>query len=349
VTLCPARLEPVFSPRPWGALSLAPCFAEKSNLTEPIGEAWMTGNECVFAGGPFGGRMLGEAWPEMGTEWAGTSVKRAGIFPILVKFIFSEEKLSVQVHPDDEYASKHEAAAGGVGKTEMWYAIKARPGAEVLAGLKPGVTAEKFRQAIADGTAEDCLEHVRLNEGEAIFIPARTAHTIGPGLVLCEIQQHSDLTYRVFDYNRRDAQGRTRELHIDKAMDVMRFGKQTSGKTESVVLETNAATGTFLVICRYFATEKWKLSGDISLTTSPERFELLITLEGSGEIRSKSGPLKYGRAQTWLVPAALGEYSLKTETPTTLLRTYPPGESVDLEKFLAGRGVKEENWPRLIR
>jgi mannose-6-phosphate isomerase len=309
----------------------------------------MTGNECVFAGGPFAGRKLGEAWPDMPVEWSGTSVRRGGIFPLLIKFIFANEKLSVQVHPDDEYASKNERAAGGVGKTEMWYAIKARPGAEVLAGLKPGVTAEAFRRAIADGTAEDCLERVPLKEGEAIFIPARTAHTIGPGLVLCEIQQHSDLTYRVFDYNRRDAHGRTRELHVDKALDVMRFGNQTCGKTENAILETKAATGTFLVICRYFATEKYQFAGDVPLATSHERFELLITLEGSGEIHSQSGTLKYGPAQTWLMPAALGEYHLKSEMPTTLLRTYPPGESANYEKFLAARGVKKEHWPRLIR
>ena len=349
MTISPARLEPIFSPRPWGVLSLAPFFPEKSNLTEPIGEAWMTGNDCVFAGGPFAGRKLGEAWPDMPVEWSGTAVKRAGIFPLLIKFIFASEKLSVQVHPDDEYASKHEAAAGGVGKTEMWYIVKARPGAEVLAGLKPGVTAEKFRKAIEDGTAEDCLEHVPMQAGEAIFIPARTAHTIGAGLVICEIQQHSDLTYRVYDYNRRDAHGRSRELHIDKAMHVMRFGAQTCGKTENAILETSKAAGTFLVICRYFATERWQFAGEVSLTTSPERFELLITLEGSGEIRSQGGSVKYGPAQTWLMPATLGAYSLKSETPTIVLRTYPPGESVNHEKFLAARGVKQEHWPRLIR
>ncbi len=108
----------------------------------------------------------------------------------------------------------------------------ARPGAEVLAGLKPGVTPEIFKRAIEDGSAEDCLQHVPLRAGEAIFVPAGTAHTIGAGLVLCEVQEYSDLTYRVFDYNRRDAQGRSRELHIEKALQVMRFGEQHGGKIE---------------------------------------------------------------------------------------------------------------------
>src|SRR5262249_488386 len=114
--VCPARLEPVFSPRPWGARSLAPYFPEKTDLPEPIGEAWFTDDECRFADGPFAGMKLGEAWPKMPPEWAGTRVKTAEAFPLLVKFIFPEEKLSVQVHPDDDYAAKHEQAAGGRGK-----------------------------------------------------------------------------------------------------------------------------------------------------------------------------------------------------------------------------------------
>src|SRR6202034_1926958 len=224
--LCPARLEPIFSPRPWGSRSLAPFFPEQSGLAEPLGEAWMTGSECRFANGPFAGKKLGEAWPKMPTEWAGTRADPSAAFPLLVKFIFAEEKLSVQVHPDDDYAARHEKAAGGRGKTEMWYAIHARPGAEVLTGLKPGVTPEIFKRAMEDGSAENCSQHVPLHAGEAIFVPAGTAHTIGAGLVLCEVQEYSDLTYRVLDYNRRDAQGRSRELHIEKALQVIRFGEQ---------------------------------------------------------------------------------------------------------------------------
>jgi mannose-6-phosphate isomerase len=185
VILCPARLEPIFSPRPWGALSLAPFFPDKSNLAEPLGEAWMTGNDCRFASGPFAGQKLGDAWPRMPAEWAGTLANRGSSFPLLLKFIFTEEKLSVQVHPSDDYADQHEKAAGGRGKTEMWYAMRARPGAEVMVGLKQGVTRENFERAIIDGTAEECLEHVPLRAGDAIFVPAGTVHTIGPGLVLC--------------------------------------------------------------------------------------------------------------------------------------------------------------------
>ncbi len=169
----------------------------------------------------------------MPIEWTGTRADRGGLFPLLVKFIFAEDKLSVQVHPNDDYAGEHEKAAGGRGKTEMWYAMRARAGAEVLVGLKRGVTLDSFKRAIADGTAEECLEHVPLKAGDAIFVPAGTAHTIGPGLVLCEIQQNSDLTYRVYDYNRRDAQGRARELHVEKALEVIQFGRTEGRKNRA--------------------------------------------------------------------------------------------------------------------
>lgn len=347
--LCPARLEPTFSPRPWGALSLAPFFPEKSQLAEPIGEAWMTGTESAFANGPYAGRKLGEVWPEMPAEWRGTSICRSALFPILTKFIFAEDKLSVQVHPDDEYAGEHERAAGGFGKTEMWYTLRARPGAEVLAGLKPEVTREKFQQAIADGTAESCLEHVPLTEGEAIFIPARTAHTIGPGLVLCEIQQHSDLTYRVFDYNRPDAHGRMRELHIEKALAALRFGPQTCAKLQPLRLEHAGAKEAFFIACPYFATEEWSFDVALSRGTSPERFELLVFLRGSGSIGWRQGNAEYGPAQAWLLPSALGTYQLNPASSTTLLRTYVPGDRTALERHFAERGVKREHWARLIR
>jgi mannose-6-phosphate isomerase len=339
----------MFSPRPWGVLSLAPFFPDMSSLSSPVGEAWMTGNQSVFADGPFAGRQLGQAWPAMPAAWRGAAIPAAGLFPILTKFIFSEDKLSLQVHPDDAYAAKHEAAAGGIGKTEMWYALRSRPGAEVLAGFKPGVTALSFREAMVNGNAEDCLEHVPLAEGESIFIPARTAHTIGPGFVLCEIQQHSDLTYRLYDYNRLDAEGRARELHIDKALAVVRFGQQTCGKPEPVRIDREGAKETYIVACRYFATEKWEFSSPISRSTLGDRFEVLILLDGTGEIAWDGGRTAYARAHTYLFPASLGTYRLLPTSHTSLLRTFVPGDRMDFEDYFAQRGVGKSDWARLMR
>ncbi len=348
MTLCPARLEPTFSARPWGSGSLAPYFPEMSNLAEPIGEAWIAGNDCRFADGPFEGRKLGEVWPEMPPEWAGTEIQRSGDVPLLVKFIFPQDKLSVQVHPDDAYAGRHEQQAGGRGKTEMWYAVEARRGAEVLVGLKPSVTREDFRRAIADGTAENCLGRVRLETGDAVFVPAGTAHTIGPGLVLCEVQQNSDLTYRVYDYHRRDAQGRPRPLHIEKALEVMRFGEQIGGKVQPAKIERNGIEETHYVVCRYFATERWAFARSIEASSSKERFELLVFLEGHGEIRWRDRSLAYALGQAWLIPAALGPFTLAPDAATSLLRTYVPGDLQKLKRRMMDRGVSEAEWTGLV-
>lgn len=346
--LSPARLEPTFSPRPWGARSLAPLFPEMASLAEPIGEAWMTGNESRFANGAFKDQTLGQAWPVMSPEWIGTAVSRDAFFPLLVKFIFTEEKLSVQVHPDDAYASVHEKAAGGRGKTEMWYALRARAGAEVLVGLRPDVTAEDFRRAIVDGTAENCLQQVPLSQGEAIFVPARTAHTIGAGLVLCEIQQQSDLTYRVYDYNRRDAQGRPRELHIDKALAVMRFGLQSGGKTDPVAIQRGPLKRTFIAACRYFLTERWDFAELVETASSGEHFEILTTLQGSGQFRWATGRVEYRPAQAWLIPAALGKFEVRPNAQTSILRTYPPASLEAVRRDLAVANLTEPEISRLV-
>lgn len=309
----------------------------------------MTGNECRFAGGPFAGRKLGEAWREMPPEWIGTRIDRAAGFPLLVKFIFAAEKLSVQVHPDDEYAGRHEAAAGGRGKTEMWYAVHAEPGAEVLLGMKPDVTLDRFKRAIADGTAENCLEHVALRPGEAVFVSAGSAHTIGAGFVLCEVQQQSDLTYRVYDYNRRDAQGRSRELHIEKALDVMRFGKQTCGRLEPARVERDGVSESHFVACPYFATERWDFATSARAASSPEHFDIAIILEGSGSIRWSGGSAKYAPAHVWLIPAALGQYEFAPEARTSLLRTYVPGDLAELKRGLGARGVDDSVLSKLLR
>jgi mannose-6-phosphate isomerase len=348
VILCPVRLEPIFSPRPWGWLSLAPFFPQQSNPTEPVGEAWMTGNECCFANGPFRGQLLRDAWPKMPPEWTGTRADRARPFPILVKFIFTKQKLSVQVHPGDAYAAQHEKNSAGRGKTEMWYALRAQPGAEVMVGFRPGATKEAFRRAIADGTAENWLARIPVRTGESIFVPAGTVHTIGPGLVLCEIQEHSDITYRVYDYNRRDARGKSRELHIEKALDVIQFGEQSGGKIEPARIERGGLAETYLAACPYFATVKWEYSGRIALATSREHLDLLILLDGSGSICWGDERVEYAPMQVWMLPAALSAYELAPDSSTTLLRTYVPDHPDDFARPLADQGISEETLSRLV-
>lgn len=341
------RLAPTFVPRVWGTRDLSPLFPEQSQEPENIGEAWLTGDECSFVSGEFAGRTLGEVWPSLSEEWTGTQLRGMERIPLLVKFIFPEEKLSIQVHPDDAYAEQHEAAAGGVGKTEMWYVVTAREGAEMRVGLRPDVTRESFGRAIADGTVEDCIERVPVHTGDAIFVPAGTAHTICPGVVLCEIQQHSDLTYRIFDYNRLGTDGKPRPLHIRQALEVIHFGEQSGGRCEPLQITHGPVTETFYAACRYFATERWELRERVAAVTSPERFELLIFLDGRGQIEFADGAEPYAPAEVWLLPAALGAYQLVPESPTTLLRAYVPDLN-DFVRRLSDQHVEEAAWSRVV-
>jgi mannose-6-phosphate isomerase len=364
VNVAPALLEPLRVARIWGAPSLAPLYPDSEKFIGRIGEVWLTGETCRFAIGPFRGQTLAEAWPQMPAEWTGTRLTEQERIPLLAKFIFPGDKLSVQVHPDDAYAQKNERAAGGVGKTEMWYVAAAMPGATVRVGLAPSVTREAFLRSISEGSTERYLESIAVQAGDTIFVPAGTVHMIGPGVVLYEMQQYSDLTYRVFDYNRFGAGGTSRELHVEKAMDVLRFGppaaaELSAGRVEPIALEGGPkAQRLLLVACRYFAVERWKFSDRVTIETSPERFEVLTPLAGTGRfafpssvpegvsraaraaappeagVSTADAEFSYAPGQSWLVPAALGTYSFEPAAPTTMLRAYVPNLDA-LEQELA--------------
>jgi mannose-6-phosphate isomerase len=217
-----------------------------------------------------------------------------------------------------------------------------------MVGLKPDVTSDSFTRAIVQGTAEECLEAIPLRAGDGVFVPAGTVHTIGPGLLLCEIQENSDITYRVFDYNRLTAEGKPRPLHIEQALAVINFDEQSGGQLEPLRISRGAVTETYFIACRYFATEKWDFAARIAAVTSPEHFDLLIFLEGRGRIESSGGAVDYAPAQVWLLPAGLGAYQLAPAAPTTLLRTYVPDIVNDFVRRLSEQKVEESAWARLV-
>lgn len=326
----PSRLEPIFDRRLWGMTDLSPLFPQFHKEESPIAEAWLTGDQCPVATGPFTGRKLGQAWAAMPPEWKGARCRDEKQIPLLVKFLFPGDRPSIQVHPDDAYAGQHEFAAGGRGKTEMWHFVAARPGAELLYGLQKDVTAESFRRAIAQGTVESHVAALPVAAGDTVFVPAGTVHTIGAGTVLCEIQQQSDITYRVFDFNRLGPDGKPRPLHVDKALAVIRFEQQVGGKTTPVRIATPHLTESYLAACPYFATEKWEFDQRTGGVTSRESFELLIFLSGAGVMEYQGESVDYARAQAWFLPASLGPYQLQPREPTALLRTYVP----DLNSFV---------------
>lgn len=336
----PCRLEPRLVPRIWGRRSLGPIFPAFADLPEPIGEVWLSGAECVFAEGPFAGQSLGHAWREMDAKWKGTAPGANGNFPLLAKFLFPESRLSIQVHPGDAYAARVEAETGGSGKTEMWHVLAADPGAEVLLGLDPGMDADSLRRAIADGSLETRLRHLPVAAGDTIYIPAGTVHAIGPGVLLCELQQYSDVTYRLFDYNRVDSRGKQRALHVEKALDVIAFGASAAGKTRPVARRRGAAEVIQLAACRYFSTERWQMEQPADVVASREHFDLLIFLAGSGVVADEEGERVYHPGETWFVPADHAGFRIEPASATVLLRS-SVADLVQLKRRLAAEGVTE--------
>jgi mannose-6-phosphate isomerase len=233
-------------------------------------------------------------------EWGGEVwFEGPANLPLLVKYIFTTAKLSVQVHPDDDYARRHEQSRG---KTEMWHILSAQPGAKIAAGFREPIAPERLRESAVSGEIMDLLAWHEARPGDTFFIPAGTVHAIGEGLVLCEIQQHSDITYRLYDY------GRPRELHLEQAARVSHLGPHAARQ---------AARDGVLVRCDYFTTEKLKISG-ARHQPSADRLELWVVLEGSGEIAGH--PMSAG--EVWHIAA--GSPAFEVSGQATLLRTQAP-------------------------
>jgi mannose-6-phosphate isomerase len=245
--LAPFLVEPRFAGRVWGYRDLHPWYDRAAAPGEdPIGEVWLTGDECRVLSGEHAGKLLGDLFRECSVELLGAGAPVADS-PLLIKVIFAREKLSVQVHPDDKLAQKYGQPRG---KTECWYALAAEPGAEVAAGLKPGVTMEQVRAGIHDGTLEQSLNMLPVSAGDMILVDAGTVHAIWPGSILLETQQNSDITYRMYDY------GRPRELHIEKSLEAARLVTR-AGKVAPRVL----ADRTILLDADYFRVERIAVVG----------------------------------------------------------------------------------------
>ncbi|HEY3705265.1 MAG TPA: type I phosphomannose isomerase catalytic subunit [Terracidiphilus sp.] len=245
-TLAPFLIEPRFVPRVWGFDDLRPWFDwsrfEKGREAgDPLGEVWLTGDDCHIATGPYSGKILADVIAQEPRAILGPVAPRVES-PLLIKVIFAREKLSVQVHPDDKLAQKYGDPRG---KTECWYALDSQPDAQVAAGLKPGVTMDQVRAGIQNGTLEDSLNVLPVERGDMIFVDAGTVHAIWPGSILLETQQNCALTYRMYDY------GRPRELHIEKSLEATRLTTR-AGK----VLPVSRPDRTILVDVEYFRVER---------------------------------------------------------------------------------------------
>ena len=342
-----SRLEPFFSPRIWGQLSLAPWSPDKVNLKEPLGEAWLTAFDSRVSNGPFAGKTLREMWQTMPADWRGSRNSSLAEFPILIKFIFPNDKLSIQVHPDDSYAAKHEQKAGGRGKTEMWHLVWAKSGAEILFGLNPGVSKQDFLKALGDHTVENLLPHIPVETGDTYFVPAGTQHAMGAGLVVCEIQEYSDLTYRVYDFGRVDSSGKPRELHVEKALEVTNFGAGGGGKIEPLALHSPDARKYLLAACEYFATERWVCNRATPIESDPAEFQVFVVLEGTGAFHDANQDFPYRAGEAWFLPANLPTTLLQPDGVSSVLRVTVP-DTRALRRQLRNQGFKDHEISRVV-
>ncbi|MBV9224614.1 MAG: class I mannose-6-phosphate isomerase [Acidobacteriaceae bacterium] len=286
----PFELLPLFRERVWGRESLLPYYSSAVTVNKRIGEIWFTFNENDTALGKSLGQVISE---NSGILGAGANLDHAGICPLLVKLIFTTERLSVQVHPDDAYAREHH---GCLGKTEAWYVMDVQPPGEVAVGFREQLTPDRFGAAVKSGEVENLLDWRVANPGDVIFTPAGTVHAIGAGLTICEIQENSDVTYRLYDY------GRPRELHLEHGVKVSHLGPHTH---QSQVIPMGEGRDS-LLSCDYFHIERLRPKERIEIGSHQPFYSLLICTKGDGIINGE--PFTAGRS--WFVPAGNNPFKI---------------------------------------
>jgi mannose-6-phosphate isomerase len=311
--LGPFRLAPWFSERPWGRRDLRPWYAS-TGTGEPVGEAWLTGPESLVETGAFAGKTLAEVAAQAGEALVGAGwidKDKGAEFPLLVKLLFPNDKLSVQVHPDDAQA---QAMGQPRGKTECWYVLEAVPGATIALGLREGATAEAVRAAIADGTLEKLLEWVPVEVGDMIFVDAGTVHAIGPGVVLLETQQTCDITFRMYDY------GRPRELHVEPALRVMKL-KTAAGKVKPVAMDGFVR----LIEQKYFVMDRYDIAGVGEVSVATDGPGCLVGLSGGAAvIGGPEGEVELVAGKAVVVPVECPSVIVETGVGASFVKCWAP-------------------------
>jgi mannose-6-phosphate isomerase len=321
-------MSPAFDPRPWGTLDLSAIYPNHK-FNERIGEAWLTGDNCVVANGPLSKRTLADLSKEFGSELVGTAAPDPQRFPLLLKFLFTEEKLSVQVHPDDATAQRFGEPWG---KTECWYVAHARPGSQIALGLKPGVTRAQFEQAIHDKSAEGLLNWVNIYQGEMIYMAGGTVHTIGPGAVLLETQQQSDTTYRLYDY------GRPRPLHLERGLASVKE-RNASGKVirpAPVAINGGRNRRSSMIAAPYFTVDLFELKEPQDFSIELEKndsgkksAQILVAIEGCGVVEAQGrDPVTLAKGDAVVIPAALQSFTVRPQWAVEFLKASVPSAAV---------------------
>lgn len=319
--LPPLRFTPVFKPALWGGDRLRAMFGAPPSA-DPIGEAWLL-SDCgdspsVVRDGPLAGTTLRELMTRMPERLLGRVAALRGRFPLLIKFIHACRPLSVQVHPTDAQA-RHLEGPTAVGKTEAWFILEADEGARVYAGLPPSATADTLRRAILRDAVEDVLFAHAPHPGDCYLLPAGTVHAIGGGLVLFEVQQTSDLTYRLYDWGRTDPKtGRPRELHLEKGLACVDYGLGPCRPARPTTEVRGRAKRAPLTECRYFTLGKWDTARPFATGAAGE-CRVLAGIDGRAVIRHRGTEYPLGLGDVWLLPAETGRVDVIPNGPATIL------------------------------
>lgn len=321
--LYPLKFKPLFKERIWGGRELELSFGKKLPKDKIIGESWeisgVKGDVSVVANGFLKGNNLQELIETYMGDLVGDRVYETfgDEFPLLIKLIDAQDFLSIQVHPDDELSKQRH---GAYGKTEMWYVIDHKPGAELFLGFNQEVDKEKYMRYLAKGELDSLLTRFKVEKGSAYFIPAGAIHAIGKGILIAEIQQTSDVTYRVFDFNRVDDQGKSRELHTELAIDAINY-EQRDDYDVTKVAKSNQVVQ--LESCKYFETNKIAIDGSVAREFGDlDSFVIYICLEGSLEVKTDAGSETISKGESILVPAIFSD--IKLEGKGEVLESYIP-------------------------
>ncbi len=333
----PYLLEPLLKPLIWGGDALVSHYGKPGDPGVKYGESWECWDQNRALNGPLTGKTVADLRGLLGPELMGP-LDSGRIFPVLTKIIDARDSLSVQVHPDDAYAQAHEHQPNG--KTECWYILSAAPGAHLILGWKRDTTRNEYLQRVADGSLTELLRRVTVKPGDVFYLPAGTLHAIGAGIQLYETQQASDLTYRIFDWNRVDAQGRSRELHVQKAADVLDYRRSDASAIAPLLYAAGGLSRAALVADPRFTLERIEVrgaGGEIDLEGMP----LIVWALHSGiEISGAAHSVRLPAYATALIPAAAGSVMVRSDDSNAkLLAATIPADARALRRRLAAAGV----------
>ena len=318
--LYPLTFHPIFKERIWGGRNIEKLYSKQLPSGALIGESWeisdRPGDVSVIANGPLAGKDLRWLMEHHAAELLSSAGPQGGRFPLLIKILDAQEKLSLQVHPPAHKA----ASLGGEPKTEMWHIASAAPGAELYVGLKCGVTRTDFERKIREGTVADCFHRVTVRAGDTMFLPSGRVHAIGAGLVIFEIQQNSDTTYRVFEWNRVGLDGKPRELHVAESLASMDFNDFEPSLVESRLSTGSGFSVRTLVNDPLFKVDAYSVEASHRLPLGGERLEILCVLAGQAVVEGGGQSVALRPGQFCMIPAALKQAGLRAETPCDFLR-----------------------------